>query len=282
MEEFQLALFDDAEVCAQTTTDMPADTLSGMDILSKFEAVTVENLSYISKEDQSFCDSMQREFDAAVSVMLMAKQLFQDHDMKNDFLCSSDELRELNKKLEKVIDRFIYKIARYFQQTYSVTIDLEKFRNYDHTVTYRDILDEIVQQLNGMNFAEKAHHEIINAVRNSIYNHNKVTVRSLKVSISDYLYFEEWFGKYGNRREERLLKLLKAVELFDSGSTKVRDSLAYLNESRYRDDWFEEIVVPDGLKLHSIKFYKNGKVDIRFKSHEYAMEFAREYLKYCS
>ncbi|MEI4927365.1 hypothetical protein Q8G50_33150, partial [Klebsiella pneumoniae] len=82
-------------------------------------------------------------------------------------------------------------------------------------------------------FFEKANEEIKEAVRATIYAPPKVKVQSAKVSIADYLSFESWFsGSWRNNRDEGLAKLLRGIELFDSGRTKPRDSLAKIGYDR--------------------------------------------------
>jgi hypothetical protein len=292
VEGVQLSIFDDVEVqkpaqvlCAVEGPPTPetqpvAAAPVALDILSKFDAVKIEKSSLITEEDREFCEGMQQRLDAAVSLILKAKQFYQDNEMSNIFLSTKNLIKDLDEKLESKIDSFVNKIVGHFRSTYSVTINTSKFRKYDHTVTYKEIVDDILLQMNGMNFAEKAREEIKNAVRETIYNSSKVKVQSVKVSIADYLYFEEWFGNYRNNRSDTLAKLLKGIELFESGSTVVRDTLARINASSIRDDWFDEFTFTFMHKFQSLKCFKNGKVELKFKSHELAMEFARDYLKY--
>lgn len=272
MEAIQLSIFDNS----QSNVAAAANS----DLFAKFEAVKIDKSSLISAEDRKFCEELQQKFDEAVSLILKAQQFYQDHEMSNVFLSTKNLVKELDEKLTAKTSSFISKIVWHFRTNYSVTIDQDKFRKYDHTVTYQEIVEEILAQMDGMNFEEKAREEIRNAVRESIYNPTKIKVQSNKVSIADYLYFEEWFGKYGNRRSEKLDKLLKAIELFESGSFVVSEQLSKINEKTYRDDWFNEFTFPFFHKFQAMRFYKNGKVELKFKSHELAMQFAREFLNY--
>ncbi|RRJ54640.1 hypothetical protein EHV15_34145 [Paenibacillus oralis] len=258
-----------------------SDSGFDFDIMAKFDAVKIGGNMLISDEDKEFCEQHQIRIDAAVALILKAKQFYVDNEMSNIFLSTKNLIKDLDEKLTSKIDSFVSKIVTHFRTTYSVTINREKFRKYDHTITYKDVVDDILLQMDGMNFSEKANEEIKEAVRNTIYNSSKVKVQSLKVAIADYLYFESWFsGSWLNKRDENLAKLLRGVELFESGKTTTRDTLAIIANDRIRKDWFDEFSFTFMNKFESLKCFKNGKVELKFKSHELALQFAKEYLKY--
>jgi len=218
--------------------------------------------------------------EAAVALILKAKEFYAENEMSNIFLSTKNLIKDLDEKLSSKLDMFVSKIVTHFRSTYSVSIDSSKLRKYDHTVKYQDVVDDILLQMDGMNFSEKAHEEIKEAVRGTIYTSSKVKVQSLKVTIADYLYFESWFGSFRNNRDESLTKLLRGVELFESGKTTSRDTLARIAYDRIRKDWFDEFNFTFMNKFESLKCFKNGKVELKFKSHELALQFAKEYLKY--
>lgn len=256
------------------------DSSVDFDIVAKFDAVKIEGSMLISDEDKEFCEHHQVRIDAAVALILKAKQFYAENEMSNIFLSTKNLIKDLDEKLDSKIDSFVSKIVTHFRSTYSVSINREKFRKYDHTVTYKDVVDDILLQMDGMNFSEKANEEIKEAVRSTIYNSSKVKVQSMKVTIADYLYFESWFGSWRNNRDEDLAKLFRGVELFESGKTTTRDTLARIAYDRIRKDWFDVFSFTFMNKFESLKCFKNGKVEIRFKSHELALQFAKEYLKY--
>lgn len=257
------------------------DSEFDFDIVAKFDAVKIEGSMLISEEDKEFCKYHQVRIDAAIALLLKAKQFYADNEMSNIFLSTKNLIKDLDEKLDSKIDSFVGKLVTHFRTTYNVTINREKLRKYDHTVTYKDIVDDILLQMDGMNFFEKANEEIKEAVRATIYAPPKVKVQSAKVSIADYLSFESWFsGSWRNNRDEGLAKLLRGIELFDSGRTKPRDSLAKIGYDRIRNDWFDGFDFSFMNKFESMKCFKNGKVELKFKSHELALQFAKEYLKY--
>lgn len=295
MEGVQLSIFDEMlehedpvqasyipEESALISVQSDSFGLSGLDLLSKFEALEIENSSLISDEDREFCEGMQKRLEEAVSLILKAKDFYETNSMSNIFLSTNNLIRDLDEQLSSRIDFLISKITHHFRSTYSVSIDSSKFRKYDHTIQYMDVVDDILLQMDGMNFKEKAHEEIKDGVRDTIYNSSKVKVKSVKVSIADYMYFEGWFGagNFRNNRSDTLSKLLRGVELFESGSLTVRETLKSLTIDYIRNDWFRDFTFPCMDKLTSIRFYMNGKVELKFKDHELAMAFAREYLKY--
>lgn len=291
MEGLQLSMFDlfleKEPLPVINLVDEPSSSIQSVistpntfDILMKFDAVKIENISLISEEDREFCEGMQERLDAAVSLILKAKEFYQKNEMSNIFLSTKNLIKDLDEKLSEKIDIFKRKIVDHFRSTYLVTINSSIFRKYDHTISYKDVVDDILLQMDGMNFAEKAKDEIKTEVRETIYNTSKVKVQSVKVSIADYMYFEEWFGRFRNRKADKLKSLLRGIELFESGATVSRDTLKNITYNDISNCWFDEYSFSDMNKFDSFKCYKNGKIDLKFKNHEMAMLFARDYLKY--
>jgi len=253
---------------------------TGFDLLTKFDNVQIEGCSLISNEDRDYCEAENSKFDAAVDLILRAKEFYETKELTNGFLSTKSLVKELDEKMSSITSSFVDNIVSHFRKTYSVSIDSSKFRQYDHLVTYKDVIDDILLQMDGMNFYEKAQHEIKESIREEIYNTDRVKVKSISVSVANFLSFEPWFGKFRNNRDEKLGKLLSGIELFESGGLTKREDFSTITNDRIRDDWFKEFKFEGMNKFESLKCFMNGKVQLKFTSHEYALQFAKEYLKY--
>lgn len=250
-------------------------------IVEKFDAINIKSNSFISEEDKEFCEGQQQRIEAAVSLLLKAKQFYKEHELSNIYLSTKNLIKDLDAKLDSKVESFVKKIVEHFRSTYDVSINKSKMRKFDHTVSYNDIVDEILLQMDGMNFLEKAHAEIKEAVRKTIYDSSKVQVKSSKVTIAGYLLFETWGIKsFYNKRLENLQAALRGIELFDSGCTSLRNELKGIIYNHARDDWFEEFNLSSMEKIKSFRCLRNGKLEISFNSYELALQFAKEYLKY--
>ena len=113
-----------------------------MNLLDKFETVTVKADVRITPEDKAFCEAHQAAYDAAV-------QAFQElaffwEDMENtqkellggsdtSYLSSRDgpeiSQRQINKHLEHLHRAVVYNIVHYFNSTYHVSVSADHVAN---------------------------------------------------------------------------------------------------------------------------------------------------------
>lgn len=214
--------------------------------------------------------------------------------------------------IQKLQEKFISKICYYFSNKYNVTIEsndiyakyksnelkYEKRENKDHTLNenlleykyfdYNNIIDEIFEQLGGFTFKEKAIDEIKNATR-EIYSYNdyrkssNMNIKNNKLIIDGYYAYKDsiWneyrlTGDYG--------KIFTSLYYFDSNTIVTNNTelhnkyCGYENEKNQNN--FEKYNPYSLAKVKSIKFYKNGKLEIEFKNSEDTQQFAKEYCGY--
>ena len=155
-----------------------------MNLLDKFETVTIKADVRITPEDKAFCEAHQAAYDAAI-------QSFQElaffwADMENtqkellggsdtSYLSSRDgpeiSQRQINKHLEHLHWAVIYNIVHYFNSTYHVSVsadhvadnllpqrpDLKMYENKEAHDAYHKKLraakiryEDVVDQINGL------------------------------------------------------------------------------------------------------------------------------------
>lgn len=154
-------------------------------------------------------------------------------------------------------------------------------------VDFENIVDWILHQTGGISLKDKGVQELkdkftseVNWSRDSA---PRTKISKNMVSLTDYQWYEtDWNGRKRLRYDDRKYNcLLLALSHFEDGSTKHRNFSSELSavgrgHDRYFD--FETTYMADNSdKLISLKYYKNGKVDIKFKTNDLAQEFVNYY-----
>lgn len=263
-------------------------------LLSKFENVVIKNDTRISEVDRAYCEKQEKMYKEAIQVMQQTLELFKELygtysvTEKSNYRGYIEEFKDIRNIEDRINDfksKFISNIFSHFERSYNVTLNSSEIRKkYDLSITYQNIIDEVFEQLGGFNFQEKAVKEIKDASRDTVYRGDKLTIKKGKLSIQDYV----WWSSYSWDNEKKLSyndskvrPLFKALSHFETG---VVETLSYYNniyDELYKGDKTYDIFSKYELgynKVKSIKFYKNGKVDIEFQTQQQAEEFKREYL----
>lgn len=260
------------------------------DILGKFDDIEIENNSRISSEDKEYCEKQQEKYSASVKMyqnMLQTVTTYKEQFVQKDnqfwdtgFMDWRD-INNLKERIEKMRDHLVYNICDHFSEKYNVTIDTKFKTKYDGNITYDNILDEIFLQLDGFNFEEKAIQEIKDKCKNAV-RHDKITVKNSKLIIDgSFSYIDSIWKQHKLRGDYD--KIFNALTYYDNGSTKGNKELieryyGYENERKERN--YEKYEPYSLTKARSIKFLKNGKLEIEFVDFTTAQKFAIEYCGY--
>ncbi|GAA4880364.1 hypothetical protein GCM10023310_70710 [Paenibacillus vulneris] len=292
----------DQELTAEETAQ-EEETQTSMfdDILSKFDNVEVTLEKKIPSEDLEFCKTEQKLYNVAIGVFIdIANEInivsglnvltgeWHKDKSSNTYL-DSYRLREIKVIAMSIKECFIDKIVCYFTEKYNVTIKKERLlKNYDYDITYTNIIDDIMLQLEGFSFAEKAVKELLDKTKNTYYyneykKQSNMDIKNNKIVIDgSYVYKDTIWNQYRLRGDFN--EIFTALYLFDNGSIPREETelhSRYCGYQNERNDRNYEKYQPVSLsKVESIKFYKNGKLEIEFKSNQMATKFAYEYLGY--
>jgi hypothetical protein len=255
------------------------------ELFTKFDRVKVDCLDRISSEDQSFGRKLQQDFTEFVTFANNYLKLLNQNSVSNDFYDSKELAAAMEKEMKKKTNTFVQKVVWYFQRTYAITLDSDKITaKYDHQVTFYQIVEDIFEQIGGYELLDKAAQEIKAKLCREI--RDRVNVKNCKVSIELWPYLEHTWDGRGLRifyqAEERILKLIRALTHFDDGRTIADPDLSAIIDGKGHPEeyWFTEQSFFGKNKLQGLRFYKNGRIDIRFKSTDQALQFAREYCGY--
>jgi hypothetical protein len=257
-------------------------------LLSLFNEIKIQNTTRISAEDQSFGKKIQEDFSLFRDNSLKYIEVMTLNPIHNDFFNSQILIREIEENIIKKTGEFIHKIIRHFQSVYSISLKTEPIiKKYTAaTSSFEIVVDEIILQLNGASFTEQADREIKENLCNELEwarKKGRIKLAKNRLSIDNFVWYDNWnFNnetQISHNCEAKLKKLMVALTHFDCGQT---ESYQDLEIRLYRDisDWLQTKDFSSKNKFNAIRFYKNGRIDIKFNSAQYAGEFARVYCGY--
>jgi len=255
-------------------------------ILSKFDEIEVKNSSRISLDDQTFCEDQERNYNEFIKFSNDYINYLNENSLSNTFYNSESLVNEMNKTRDIKKDMFISKVVNYFRDKYKVTLKSEPIqKKYDISVKYDIIVDEVIEQLGGYNFIDKAEKEIKDEFKNTL-RHDKIKLKNKKLSIESFFqtdYFSIKYGTYevGYGSDEKFYKLFKAMSHFLYESNENLFDNVYSTITRQKDDDVfktHEIIGKDIIK--TLKVYKNGKIDLEFSNSDHMRKFAKDYCGY--
>jgi len=271
------------------------------DILSKFDNIEINNNSRISADDEEFCIVEQEQYNIAITMMLnlmeeikkssgmdLLNGKWYEEKSSNKYL-DSYKLKEIVLIIDGIKQTFIDKITYHFSNKYNVTIKKERMqKNYGYDITYNNIIDDIILQLDGFTFTEKAIKELKDKTRTT-YSYSdyrktsNMSIKNNKVIIDGrYAYKDSIWNQY--RLNGDFGKIFTALYHFENGTmptdgTELHNRYCgYANEKNENN--YDKYEITTLTKATAIKFFKNGKLEIEFKSNQYATYFAKEYLGY--
>lgn len=156
---------------------------------------------------------------------------------------------------------------------------------------YEKIVDEIFNQLGGFSFTEKAMNELLERLWNATHYRYDSTWQNVKAGDERFeiqkniLRFScgcSYNSYYSSDSEYRInddiLPVLEAVAHSECGEFSAAckyfpglvDTYSGVQTSEY---------IPGGFRVESLKFFKNGRLDIKFTSPAALQEFAENYLR---
>ena len=216
-------------------------------------------------------------------------------------------ITDLNRELEKFHSRFISELTQHFNEKYSVTIstdaikehlipaepdpyrcDMDTSKEYHRNLRvlslhYEDVVDQMFIQLDGLSFVERAFQELRTKCHKAAYWSNRNAGYDRK---GDTLRFGGYFcscdERWGHeewRLAERMQDIFTAVAHYET-NTFGRFPAGFSELLGYSDVSTSQFQFPTCQKLVHLRMFKNGRVDLKFKTAALAKEFAETYLDY--
>lgn len=224
----------------------------------------------------------------------------------SSYIYESDiSVSKIEEKQKTIHNSFIVNIVRYFNDTYKVELSSnrileflipkkpeyswrheeeyqEQYEEWEKkmdalSLKYNEVLDQLFLQLDGRTFSEYALAELKRACHElswktydgtPFYQVKGVTI-TFKGSFCCESYSSKW-ELYGTAKP-----LLPALGHFESGNLGYG---AYPITQLKSGVYTQEVEFNGWQKVSSLKMFKNGRLDIKFQSPEYANEFVEQYL----
>ena len=255
------------------------------DILSKFDDVKINNNSRISASDEEFCKNKEGEYKQFIEFSNNYIQYLENNILKNSMFDSQSLINEMNKKRDNKKCWFTNNIVDYFRTTYKITLTAEPIhKKYDIKIDYNTIVSDIIEQLGGYNFIDKAEKEIKDACK-AAFRQENIKIKNNKITIDSFFYIDYFSKRYNDyevsyNSDDNFHKLFKAFSHFIFRANESYFNTLYHTITREKNDnvFKTHLIANNGVK--TLKLYKNGKIDIEFSSAEYARQFAKEYCGY--
>jgi len=258
-------------------------------LLNKFDSIEVNNNTRISVADQEFCEDQEKQYKEFIEFADDYIVYLNYNPLINKFFDSRNLIVEMNRTRDYKKDQFISNIVNHFREQYRVTLKEEPIqKKYGIEITHNVIIDEIIEQLGGFNFSDKAAQEIKERLKSKLsgYRTNYIEIKKNKVVLKSFFYIDDWDKKFGgeprvsyNYREE-FHHLLLAISHFEQGTTRnTYSGIYYIINGEKGDKVFKDHCLMC-IKAEGMKLFKNGKVEITFLNPEYAQQFAKEYCGY--
>ena len=214
-------------------------------------------------------------------------------------------ITDINRELEKLHSKFISELTGHFNTKYRMTIsvgaiqehliptepdpykcDKDTSNEYHRTLRalalhYEDVVDQMFIQLDGLSFVERAFQELRTKCHKAAYWSNSNAGYDRK---GDTLRFggyfcscDERWGREEWRLAERMQDIFTAVAHYET-NTFGRFPAGFSELLGYSDVSTSQFQFPTCQKLVHLRMFKNGRVDLKFKTAALAKEFAETYL----
>ena len=184
-------------------------------------------------------------------------------------------IEEIVKRRRNTINVFINNIIRYFNHNYNLSVPFPEINDdelpVDFIPGYMSYVDTVIAHLGGRSFRGAAEEELISRVQGNVHRYDRHSLPEIKgksIIFKNLISFDsnyiEWYKQYKiNWSETKPLEALCAGLAFFSQNRINGDTgiISGLNKEDVNlTDWYPLSTSP----AEYIKFYKNGRVDVKF------------------
>jgi hypothetical protein len=240
-------------------------------------------MDQITAHDYEVCANLEKKMrdfvDFAQEYITLAQKAPSCNWADWEYSKSAHIVEGMIKQIEQVCDNFINNVRYHFHDTYHINTERTKMNlAIDGSTTLEMVISEIIKQLNGVSFGDMALQQLKDNLKHTLSSYNHLNITKSKVTIENYIsWHSNWRGE-SNINGNTFGYLLSAISHFETGSIDISGQLSLIGNGGYRNDWFSKFTFPTLTKFNGIRFYKNHKVELWFKSAAFAEQFAREYL----
>lgn len=284
-----------------------------MSLLDKFESVLVRIEDQLSPADLLYCQQEEEHYKHAMNQLYAEEKMLREylvienssywgiHDIesksmepwvtKSDTYSSTPEQEKRQKfydsfkytsafgivatyKLrEKLREAFVKRIVDYFTKKYLLEIGEVNADELPGEIGWLVLIEKIKEKLGGLlDFRGGAVDQAFQDFRESISWLTPVVSGTI-ITVDRYWYWgrgsSHEFSRWGSDTT-KLQSLDKAISVFELEEVRPKYAFAYLEGTKCRFEWEAPL---NGEKVDSIKFFKNGKMQLKFKDSFLAQQF---------
>ena len=193
-----------------------------------------------------------------------------------------DLLNELVDSNYNANSNFADRIISYFNKTYNVAVPVpavdEKTLRMGFRPVYQTYVDAVIEHLGGKSFRETAEEELLarflKTVRPSCWSKVKPELKKDKITFPEIIRFDEFSMQYSQKNRISYnyggkLETLCAGIAYGADDTLNGDSkmIIHFDDNDVSVSGWYDLTLTNA---EQIKFYKNGRIDIRFKDSQTA------------
>ena len=263
---------------------------TGRDLFSDILNIKVRNEDMINEADQAYCMEQQDKLHRTLKQIEHWYSLFKEDAEKNppqpiDYernyvqyeFRPHKQLSELEKNYHRAIEQFAGNLIRYFNENYHLSVPIpqieEKTLKIGERPTYSTYINEVFGHLNGRTFQEAAEEELIEQIHKLVKPSKWTPVRvELKKDcfvFKNIIFWDSFVLDYRNEYSlsydiiSKLALLCKGIAFGTKGYINCGTGiiLGFDRQNVRLSEWYN-LFIQDGLK---IRFYKNGRIDVKFK-----------------
>ncbi|GKG72504.1 hypothetical protein CE91St1_16470 [Parabacteroides goldsteinii] len=252
----------------QTQQDLLYKTLDQID---RWYAIFKEDAKQYQEE---------RKFHYEDNGKVSMRNFYTFHNDRDDYSHNEfkpfDLINDLVDKNHNANANFANRIIGYFNKTYNVSVPEykidEKTLRMGFRPVYETYVDTVIEHLGGKSFRETAEEELLSrflkVVKPSCWSKVKPELKKDKITFPDILRFDEFYLSYNRNQIHYNYK--GNIEIFCEGiAFGADDSINGSSRMIVRLDendvdvsgWYDLTTT----NAEQIKFYKNGRIDVRFK-----------------
>ena len=289
-----------------------------MDLLSKFDAVTITPDGRITDQDKAFCAAHQAAYDAArASLEELAcvwdamqteqRKALQNTDCSSTRYLVSERLRisttEIREHIRSLHATFIHSLVRYFNENYHVSVmahlieenllpakpdwyrtSEEQKQQYEERMQslalHSDqIVEQVLAQLDGRSLSEQALYELRqNCHRAAWDRYNGKPEFTLNKNVIRFPYGCCYETFYPSWKLSDDLQIILRGLAHYETGSFSVTPRSFSPLFGYHYTGDETVHFADCQKVEKLRMFKNRRVDLTFSEARYAQEFAEKYL----
>lgn len=193
-----------------------------------------------------------------------------------------DQINDLVDKNHNANANFADRIISYFNKTYNVAVPVpavdEKTLRMGFRPVYQTYVDAVIEHLGGKSFRETAEEELLarflKTVRPSCWSKVKPELKNDRIILPNILRFDDFYIQhcqqyhlcysYDGNLENICEGIAYGADDILNGSSRI--IMGFDNHDMDISQWYNLTLT----NAEQIKFYKNGRIDIRFKDSQTA------------